>query len=218
MPNLLNCSIQQEQKQSYALDTRQNEVARQELDLKWRQENEERLNKMREYSEWSMLAKMKEYRQRREAIIKAREDELEIRKLELERIETEQKAERQSGKFFPTTIIAMREEENLNASLKARENEISKQEDELRVCKERKNREGKLRRDIELAGLEKLKYERRRQEESLYARLWELKEKQTVLEHEEKRQRESLHASILVSMKKEEQLIDAMKSRVEEIT
>ena len=120
--------------------------------------------------------------------------------------------------FFPTTIIAMREEENLNASLKARENEISKQEDELRVCKERKNREEKLRRDIELAGLEKLKYERRRQEESLYARLWELKEKQTVLEHEEKRQRESLHASILVSMKKEEQLIDAMKSREEEIT
>ena len=46
----------------------------------------------------------------------------------------------------------------------------------------------------------------------------ELKEKQTVLEHEEKRQPESLNASIKVSMKKKEQLIDAMKSREEEIT
>ena len=218
LPNVHNYSIQQEQKQSYALDTRENELARQELDLKWRQENEKRLNKMREDSEWSMLVKMKEERRKREAVIKAREDELEIRKLELERIETDQKAERQSGKFLPTTIMAMREEENLKASLKARENEISKQEDELRVRRERKNREEKLRREFELAELEKLKDERRRMEESLYARLSELKEKQTVLEHEQKRQPESLHASILVSMKKEEQLIDAMKSREEEIT
>ena len=87
----------------------------------------------------------------------------------------------------------MRGEENLKASMKAREEEIAKQEDEFRMCQDRKSREGKMRRDIELTELEKLKDERRRKEELLYARLCELNEKKMALEQEEKRQPESLH-------------------------
>ena len=215
LPNLNKYLVRQEQIKKDELDAREKEVAEQELDLQWRRESERRLNTLREESELTLVNRMKEDRLKREAAIKAKEDALNVKKQEFERYEYEQKAERRSGKFLSSTLIAIRKEQNLKESLQTREHELENEETEFYKYKQRKDKEEQLRRDSELAELEKLKDERRRKEEGLSLRLAELKKRKLALEQKEYSQTESLHS---VLIREEEKLIEAINSREVEIT
>ena len=79
--------LKQEQKQTDALDAREQEIAKAELELKRRQDIEDKLQQMGNDSKLDVLIKMKAERQRKEALLKAKEDELRRKKLDFDRLE-----------------------------------------------------------------------------------------------------------------------------------
>ena len=61
---------------------------------------------------------MKAERQRKQAILKAKEDELRRKKLDYDRLEIQQREYKRSGEFLPSTLVVMKEETHQKETLK----------------------------------------------------------------------------------------------------
>ena len=97
--------------QKEAMKIREDEITKQECQLKKRQENIERQEQKRRDSESAMLMKLKEERQRREASICARLDELK-KKLEFDMLEILKRDDGRSEELLPSTLVLMEEEKH----------------------------------------------------------------------------------------------------------